>query len=508
MSERERNLGPNDPTSELGGGDANVPAKGRPATGAGPLHTPGSINREWRGGAAATDFLGLDSEPQLDFVLTEGEPLAFAQNAGPVHPDAHAPNSNEYAQGQVAMPYAAPTQAANPYTPTPAPLQPTPVGEGGTSESWLLSIENGGGADADTAEPVDPEADPAPAKNKKHARAAGGAGKKRALVALSALVVIGALGAGGWYLKDHRPAFLSKYFGGEQVAQVPPSQPTTPTTPAGTKKPTKPNPAPTKPADPKVATTTPTPTSPVDETSPEDGHSPDEVVTLVDIPLEPRGGETTPVVPTIQFPPDNAPVNTTPSDTTGLGLRTTPSPTTSTTPNNDRPLPGGMRRATAEDLAGLWLEKTLPGPAQIEGDRVIRTAAVGRVRALIVGGEYFEGNLHAVGQKRIWLELELGRISFESGTVRELVQMPPVPVVASGPKKGQKDLSALPHVEVRLPGGAVTGRLVGRDGKFVTLVTDDGLRAVFESEDVRPLTPRNTRVVGRLSKLEAAKPGS
>ena len=105
---------------------------------------------------------------------------------------------------------------------------------------------------------------------------------------------------------------------------------------------------------------------------------------------------------------------------------------------------------------------------------------------------------------RVWLNLDLGRISFEAATVREMKRISaPSAKVALGKKKPE-ELAGLPHVEVRMPGGSITGRMVGREGNRITLVTDDGMRTILDSSDVRPVTERRTRVLGTVEKLGGA----
>ncbi len=162
------------------------------------------------------------------------------------------------------------------------------------------------------------------------------------------------------------------------------------------------------------------------------------------------------------------------------------------------PIPGAVRRATEDDFANVWLQSAVPMDA-ITGERRLRTINVGPVRVMLSNGEFFEGALYAVGQDRVWLDLDLGRISFEAATVRDITRIP-VPAGASGKVKGL-ELSGLPHVEVLLPGGWIAGRLVGREGRSVTLVTDTGIRMVVETDEIRPITPRRTRVLGPVEKL-------
>jgi hypothetical protein len=230
---------------------------------------------------------------------------------------------------------------------------------------------------------------------------------------------------------------------------------------------------------------------------------------VVVVPDDPTSGPETPpsipepvvaVTPPITFPDSTA---TDPAANTAP-IKIAPSPVPVSLPTNLRvppasttPIPGAVRRATEEDFAGFWREQSVPMEA-IAGERRLRTINVGQVRVMLDSGEYFEGALYAVGQQRVWLDLDLGRIAFEAAAVRDITRIT-TPANAIG-KKGQ-DLSGLPHVEVRLPGGWMAGRLVGREGSTVTLVTDNGIRMVIESDEVRPISARKTRVLGTVEQL-------
>jgi hypothetical protein len=108
-------------------------------------------------------------------------------------------------------------------------------------------------------------------------------------------------------------------------------------------------------------------------------------------------------------------------------------------PPSDAPIPGAVRRATDADYANLWREQSVPLEA-IPGDRRLRTINVGQVRVMLDSGEYFEGLLYAVGQNRVWLDLDLGRIAFEAASVRDITRIPMPASTTVGGKKGP-DLS-------------------------------------------------------------------
>jgi hypothetical protein len=154
-----------------------------------------------------------------------------------------------------------------------------------------------------------------------------------------------------------------------------------------------------------------------------------------------------------------------------------------------------VRVANENDYADLWLETTIPTEA-IPGEKRLRTLNVGRVRALLDNGEYFEGNLYAVGQNRIWIQMDLGRISFDAAIVKELTPNGGAISSQMAQAKAAAALAALPHVEVSIPGGTLSGRLIGQSDGFVTLISDSGMRCTVESDDVHPVTKNNSRVVG------------
>lgn len=423
------------------------PSGNRPAVGAREAHSPPAADSGWQAGAGATDFLGLETDlrggsgPNAEAGQTESWLFDIEQA------DAGAPAT--------AVATAAPARTA----------------------SAAAQAESAEATDAPVDEEYEPEVEPPQPEPARR-------GSKRvlALVAVLALAT-----AGGWYAWQRfgpKPALAP------EIASTTPKPATNgPATnrPAPAKTPT----AQVAPAKPAVASE-PKPIAPVDA-------APTEVAPRA---LEPDPAPTT--EPAVAAAPTE-PVAPEP-------VAATPAPVVATTRTTDAPLerspnipakapelpagspgPGGGRHATERDWAGMWLEPTIPTDA-IRGPTRVRTLNVGLVRAELVNGEFVEGTLHAVGESRIWLDVKLGRLSFDASDLRGLVQIvgsqgQPVPL-------GTQALAGLPRVEVLLPGGSLTGRVLGREGDRVTFVTEDGMRMRVEAIDVRPAPTGRSRLIG------------
>lgn len=473
MSERDSNPAgqPTDDTEQFDLGDPSSPSSSSyPATSK--LDTapaPHADASEWQGNTGATDFLGLDADLRLD-------PAA----------------------GSASMEGLAGLSASS---------------EGPVLDSWLMEIE-GQTETATTTDFADPPADAEEADVAADEDAPRPSARPRLAAQLAAALALSTLcAAGTWYWKTHRA----------HVAPAPVEVATRPVP--------KPNPRGKIPA-PKPATDPASATDPVPATAPVTAPDVTPSITIPDAssPADPQAVQpdaTSPIVetppalpahvavtpapvelppPTLTLPPPLVVPPTVPHTETPVALDPSRGTLRVLVDANGHPLPGSVRSPADPDFADLWRDQRVPTEL-FDADRRIRTLNVGRVRALVIGGEYFEGTLYAVGQGRIWLDLDLGRISFQASTVRELTQLPPLPAAVG--KQKVDELAMLPRVEVRLPGGSITGRLIGQDGTRVTIVTDNGMRAVVESDDVRPVTERNTRVIGtvrELDKLPAAPP--
>jgi hypothetical protein len=135
------------------------------------------------------------------------------------------------------------------------------------------------------------------------------------------------------------------------------------------------------------------------------------------------------------------------------------------------------------NVAGVWEGATVPLDALGAPSRWL-TPSVGRVRAELADGTAFEGRLHSIGEGKVWIENELGRMALLGAQIRTLRQLPPQ--VGETPAT---ELPALPLVHVRTPGGLFQGRLLRREDGRVTLLTAEGGQVTLDDAEVEPIPP-------------------
>lgn len=417
-------------------GELGGPVKNRPAVGAREADSMPSADTRWQPGPGATDFLGLEPEVQHGGETSAGGPTE-SWLFGAAQADA------DFAPVSVATP----TTRALPNS-TLAPAANTPT----ESEVPLEQLE----AELELAESPTPTRSP-----------------KRAFAIAAVLLVLTAGGYVAWkrYAPKNGPA--------PEVATATP-KPAAP-------KPAKPTAA--KPAAPVAAQpTTPAPVVPSVTTEPTNT-IPEPTVVDVEPVIE------TPPIASVE--PTAVVVEPTPTvvePAAPLARSTTPNKVAELPAG--QPGPGGGRHATAADWAGLWTDTTIPTDA-IHGPTKLRTLHVGLVRAELKNREFIEGRLYAVGESRIWLDVELGRLSLDASELRELVQI--VGQQGQPVALGTQALAGLQRVEVLLPGGTMTGRVLGREGDWVTFVTEDGLRMRVDALDIRPAPDGRTRLIGAVA---------
>ncbi len=153
-----------------------------------------------------------------------------------------------------------------------------------------------------------------------------------------------------------------------------------------------------------------------------------------------------------------------------------------------------IREASASELSGIWSGGAIPIDA-IEGQSRLLTPSIGRVRVHLGSGEIFEGQLYAVGQKKVWLETELGKMALLSWQVHRIEHILTTEGVAALGDDGSQDLAGLEQVRVRTPGGVFYGKVIDRDEDTVTLVTDEGARITLRDAVVDPAGKSATRLV-------------
>ncbi|MCE9593556.1 MAG: hypothetical protein K8S98_05125 [Planctomycetes bacterium] len=137
---------------------------------------------------------------------------------------------------------------------------------------------------------------------------------------------------------------------------------------------------------------------------------------------------------------------------------------------------GGLRKASAVDMASIWTDTAIPFDA-IAGDKRILTPSVGRVRVLLVEKQVFEGLLYSVGQNQVTIQTDLGRIGI---TGERIQKMERIEVAKADPAKDAADT-----VRIKTPGGIVVGKILSTDGGQTIVMTSDGARVTFASKDIQ-----------------------
>jgi hypothetical protein len=149
-----------------------------------------------------------------------------------------------------------------------------------------------------------------------------------------------------------------------------------------------------------------------------------------------------------------------------------------------------MSWVNPDDLDMIWRGTTIPREAITSPAKVLMPR-VGAVRVHMRTGEIFEGRLYAVGQNRVWLDTEPGRLGLDGDTVARFERLP-----VENP--GVTNLSQIVNgkrVAVRVPGGTLYGRVLSMDGGRVTLVTDDGGRVSLVDPVIEPIGTSRAIVV-------------
>jgi len=157
-------------------------------------------------------------------------------------------------------------------------------------------------------------------------------------------------------------------------------------------------------------------------------------------------------------------------------------------------LEGRIREATAHELAGVWMGSSLPLEAVASSKRIL-TPSVGRVRVHLAAGDIFEGNLYAVGQKKVWLETRVGKMALLDWQIDRIEHILTPQGTAALGEDGSQDLAGLARVRVRTPGGVFYGKLISQDGDIVSLITAEGGRLTLHDATVEPAGKSSTRIV-------------
>lgn len=132
--------------------------------------------------------------------------------------------------------------------------------------------------------------------------------------------------------------------------------------------------------------------------------------------------------------------------------------------------------ASEQELDMIWRGESIAIEALASPVRIMMPR-VGGVRVVMDSGESFEGRLHAMGQNRVWIDAAPGRLGLDGARVSRVEKIEEVSVAGSPeslPERGDR-------VRVRVPGGALLGRVVAIEGNLVTFLTDEGARVTLDT---------------------------
>lgn len=129
----------------------------------------------------------------------------------------------------------------------------------------------------------------------------------------------------------------------------------------------------------------------------------------------------------------------------------------------------------------VWRGETVPIEAVASPSRIL-TPAVGNVRVTMDSADAFEGRLFAVGEDKVWLDLQLGRIGLDGTSVVSIQRL-----VGQPAKSGQAEpVTSGDYVRAQVPGGVIYGRVKSTKGTLVTLVTESGARITLDDPVLEP----------------------
>ncbi len=150
----------------------------------------------------------------------------------------------------------------------------------------------------------------------------------------------------------------------------------------------------------------------------------------------------------------------------------------------------GLEWAGTDQLEMIWRGPE-PAMAAIGAPVKVLMPRVGDVRVVMTSGKSFEGKLVAMGQERVWIDSNLGRMGLEGSRVDRIERLASAPV---GPgaivEVARGDL-----VRVKTLGGVLYGRVITRKGSQVILVTDGGGRVTLTDPDIEPVGSNRAIVV-------------
>lgn len=118
---------------------------------------------------------------------------------------------------------------------------------------------------------------------------------------------------------------------------------------------------------------------------------------------------------------------------------------------------------------------------------------VGMVRVTMESGEVFQGRLVALGEERVWIDDEPGRIGLDGTRVVSIERMPEILATAEAPSVASGN-----RVRLRVPGGAIYGRVLSTREGEITVLTDEGAKITLKDPQVEEIGSPRVRLVTKL----------
>lgn len=161
----------------------------------------------------------------------------------------------------------------------------------------------------------------------------------------------------------------------------------------------------------------------------------------------------------------------------------------------------GNRRVLARlEDGGVWPNRSVPSN-KVDEPTMTLTPRVGNVRVVFQGGEAIAGRLHSVGQNKIVLDTNLGRMTLDAKRADRIDRLGNTARAAANLKAAASDTRGLEHVRVKTKGGTFYGHLVAQKGEQVTLILKGGNRITVQSTEVAPAGRQ--RSISRLKRVDS-----
>lgn len=151
--------------------------------------------------------------------------------------------------------------------------------------------------------------------------------------------------------------------------------------------------------------------------------------------------------------------------------------------------------ASPDQLELIWRGSEVPLEA-VRAPAKTLMPRVGNVRVFTTSGDVFDGRLYAVGQNRVWLDAEPGRIGLDGERVEKIEVLGPASGTETADSKPAPE-AGKKRVRVRVPGGMLYGSVLKAEGDEVILAMDDGGRVRVKASDIEELGSGRAVVVRR-----------